>query len=52
MSTRWEGDGRIDAEGRDARWIPGADDDQIRVAARTAHGVAVLALRARDLSRA
>jgi len=49
ISTRWEGDGRLDAEGRHARWRPRTDDDQVRVAVRSRHGVAVVALRARDL---
>jgi len=50
-STRWEGDGRIAAEGLEARWEPTGDDDQLRVAVRTRGGVAVLALRAREVDR-
>jgi radical SAM superfamily enzyme YgiQ (UPF0313 family) len=48
-STRWEGDGVITGEGAEVRWEPAAGDDQLRVAVRTRGGVAVLALRAREV---
>ena len=47
VSTRWEGDGRIEGEGMEVRWVPECDDDQIRVAVRSTGGVAVVTLRAR-----
>ncbi len=47
--TRWEGDGVIEGDGPAVRWRPEGGDDQIRVAMRTQSGVAVLALRARDV---
>jgi hypothetical protein len=46
MNLRWEGDGTIRGRGRCVRWIPDSDSAQLRVAARTAGGVAVAALRA------
>lgn len=46
MSLRWEGDGAIRGRGRCVRWTPDSDAAQLRVAARTAGGVAVAALRA------
>ena len=49
LSARWEGDGEIVADGAVARWRPTGAGDQIRVALRTHHGVAVLALRACDV---
>lgn len=45
-SLRWQGDGQIDGEGRTVRWHPAEDGDQIRVAVRTAGGVAVTSVRA------
>ncbi len=51
-STRWEGDGPIDGDGSSVRWHPGSGDDQLRVAIRTRGGVAVLALRAREVEGA
>jgi anaerobic magnesium-protoporphyrin IX monomethyl ester cyclase len=47
VNTRWEGDGRIEGEGMEVRWVPECDDDQIRVAVRSTGGVAVVTLRAR-----
>jgi hypothetical protein len=49
VSTRWESDGLIEGAGREVLWIPEADTDQIRVGVRTRGGVAVLALRAKDV---
>ncbi len=49
MTTRWEGDGQFDAEGREARWQPEHPNDQIRVAVRAPRGIAVVALRAKDV---
>ena len=51
VSTRWESDGVIEGEGRAVVWTPAADDDQLRVAVRSRGGVAVVAVRARDLAR-
>ncbi len=51
VSTRWEGDQILAAEGRTARWRPVAPTDQIRVGVRTRGGVAVLAVRARGTDR-
>jgi anaerobic magnesium-protoporphyrin IX monomethyl ester cyclase len=47
---RWESDGRIEGEGRDVLWYPASDEDQIRVAVRTAGGVAISTLRACTLA--
>jgi hypothetical protein len=45
-SLRWQGDGRIEGEGRSVRWHPADDDDQIRVAVRTVGGIAITSVRA------
>lgn len=52
ISTRWEGDGEIVQEKDNERqvlWQPNSDTDQIRVAMRSKGGVAVVALRAREI---
>jgi hypothetical protein len=46
ISLRWEGDGTIEGDGRDVRWTPSTPTDQIRVAIRSAGGIAIVALRA------
>lgn len=51
ISTRWEGDGEVDGDGREARWVPGNDTDQVRVGVRSAGGVVVATLRAREVQR-
>ena len=47
--TRWEADGDVDGEGREVTWRPASASDQLRLAVRSAGGVAVVALRARDV---
>jgi anaerobic magnesium-protoporphyrin IX monomethyl ester cyclase len=49
ISTRWEGDGEIEGEGRQIIWRPHSDIDQIRVAVRSKGGVAVVALRSGEI---
>jgi hypothetical protein len=49
VTVRWEGDGVSDPEGRSARWRPLHPLDQIRAAVRGRDGVAVVALRGRDV---
>ncbi len=49
LSVRWEAEGRVASEGREALWHPLADDEQLRVAVRSAGGVAVLSLRANQV---
>ena len=46
VSTRWEGDGTIEGQGREVSWFPDSETDQIRVGVRSLGGVAVAALRA------
>jgi radical SAM superfamily enzyme YgiQ (UPF0313 family) len=48
LSLRWHAEGELEGEGRTRRWVPSDDEDQITVVARTAGGVAVTSLRARD----
>ncbi len=47
MSVRWESEGTIEGAGREIRWRPAAEDDQLRAGVRTRGGVAVAALRAK-----
>lgn len=49
MSYRWHGGGEIDGDGREVRWKPESMDDHIRVAVRSAAGVAVVSMRARNV---
>jgi radical SAM superfamily enzyme YgiQ (UPF0313 family) len=49
LSLRWEGEGELSAEGRQARWRPRFPSDTLRVAVRTEGGVAVSCLRAKDI---
>jgi len=51
MSLRWESDGRIEGEGPEVTWHPKSEEDQIRVAVRIPGGVAVTALRVREVRR-
>jgi hypothetical protein len=50
VSVRWEADGEVRGEGREVRWVPGADDGALRVAVRARGGLAFLSLRARSVS--
>jgi anaerobic magnesium-protoporphyrin IX monomethyl ester cyclase len=51
VSLRWEGDGAIEGDGREVRWVPGgADDGALRVAVRARGGLAFLSVRARSVS--
>jgi hypothetical protein len=50
MSTRWQSDGEIDGDGSHVLWTPLSGDDQLRVAVRSTGGVAVVSIRAADLS--
>ncbi len=45
-STKWESDGDVEGDGLAIAWRPASDTDQLRVAVRTAGGVAVVTLRA------
>jgi anaerobic magnesium-protoporphyrin IX monomethyl ester cyclase len=51
VSARWEGDGEIVGKGAVVRWLPASETDQIRVGVRSSGGVAVAALRAKDVRR-
>ncbi len=48
-AVRWEAEGHLDGEGREVCWSPASPEDSLRVAVRTAGGVAVVSLRARDV---
>ena len=49
VTLRWQTRGELTGEGRDVRWIPEDDRDQLRVAVRSRGGVAVTSVRARDV---
>lgn len=49
VSTRWEGDGTVDGDGREVRWSP-EDDGVLRVAVRSHGGLAIVSLRARAVT--
>ncbi len=49
MSLRWESNGDVEGDGREVTWRPASSDDQLRVAVRTRGGVAITALRARQV---
>ncbi len=49
MSLRWEADGDVSGSGREVCWQPASPIDQLRVAARSASGVAVTSIRAREV---
>jgi radical SAM superfamily enzyme YgiQ (UPF0313 family) len=50
VTTRWQGDGLIDGEGTEITWTPSGPDDALRVAVRSKGGVAVVSVRAHDVS--
>ena len=50
LSLRWETNGEVSGEGREVTWCPASRDDQLTLAVRGRGGVAVTALRARDVS--
>ncbi|MBI2388463.1 MAG: hypothetical protein HYV09_02495 [Deltaproteobacteria bacterium] len=54
ISTRWQADGEVDPSsgegGREVSWTPTGADDRLACAVRTTGGVAVLAIRARDVT--
>ena len=50
MTLRWESNGEVSGEGREVRWCPASRDDQLTLSVRTRGGVAVTAVRARDVS--
>ncbi|MBI5497213.1 MAG: cobalamin B12-binding domain-containing protein [Deltaproteobacteria bacterium] len=52
VSTRWQAEGTVEGDGRQVRWSPAHDDDHLGVAVRSAGGVAVVTLRARDVKDA
>ena len=49
-SAHWESRGRVSGQGLEVRWSPADEDDQLRVAIRTRSGVAIAAIRAKDLA--
>jgi len=49
VTTRWRSRGEIRGEGRQVLWTPDGDTDRVRVAVRSAGGVAVVTLRARSV---
>jgi radical SAM superfamily enzyme YgiQ (UPF0313 family) len=49
LSLRWETDGEVDGAGREVRWKPASPVDQLRVAVRSATGVSITSLRAREV---
>jgi hypothetical protein len=48
-SARWEATGSVAGDGLQAEWVPSSDSDLLRVAVRTAGGVAILELRAKEI---
>jgi hypothetical protein len=48
-TSRWEASGTVIADGLQAEWIPASPADMLRVAVRTAGGIAILELRAKDI---
>ena len=46
MTWRWEADGQLEGDGREVVWHPDDSTAQVRVAARTAGGIALASLRA------
>jgi len=48
ITTRWEADGTVVGKGNEVTWRPRRDSDRIRVAVRSAGGVAVLSLQASE----
>jgi hypothetical protein len=49
MTTRWEGDGTIEGDGREVLWTPAdASAGRLRVAVRTKGGIAVVSVGAKD----
>jgi hypothetical protein len=45
VSTRWEADGEVIGDGREVCWRPGHERDRLRVAVRSAGGVAVVSMK-------
>ncbi len=52
ITLRWQSDGEIVGAGREIRWTPAGDDDQLQVAVRSAGGVAITSLRAAQIEGA
>ncbi len=49
VTTKWESNGEIRGAGLEITWLPRHDADQVSVAVRSRGGIAVLALRAREI---
>ncbi len=50
VTTRWQGDGAIEGEGTEIAWTPRGPEDALRVAVRSKGGVAVVSLRASEVT--